>query len=109
MPTNRVAEDPLVNHMLVFEAMVDRLPEERVVVFIRRHPAASPHFARHDILGDPATTARWLVRDLGAARNAELIARADGRTPYLYDELRQGLFRLAVDGTELDPTAAPTR
>jgi hypothetical protein len=110
LPLNRVAEDRHANRILVFEALVDRLPEERVVVFIRPRPSIQPHFTLHDILGEPATTPRWLVRDLGPERNAQLIARADGRTPYLYDEARVEFVRLAPDGSSMgviDPLAGP--
>lgn len=110
LPMERVAKDQHANRILVFEALVDRLPEERVVVFIRPRPSIQPHFTLWDILGDPATTPRWLVRDLGPERNAGLIARADGRTPYLYDEARVEFVRLAPDGSSIgviDPLAEP--
>ena len=66
--------------------LVAALPDPRVVVFVRRAPAASPHFAVHDILGAPATTPTWIVRDVGPAGNAALLAAAGGRRPYVLDE-----------------------
>ncbi len=116
LPLNRVGDDPLVNRILVLEARLDRLPEERVVLFIRPDRRIQPHFTLHDILGAPATTDRWLVRDLGPERNARLIALADGRTPYLFDEFRHALLKLGPDGHPIadptpllsDSTATPT-
>lgn len=102
IPTGRVADDPLVNRILVLEARLDRLPERRIVLFIRPDRRVQPHYTLHDILGDPATTDRWMVRDLGAARNAQLIALADGRTPYLFDEFRHALVKLGPDGQPAD-------
>jgi hypothetical protein len=67
-------------------AMVAELPDDRVVVFVRRTRPMSTHFTVWDILGPPATTPTWIVRDLGDAKNAELIAAAEGRRPYLLDE-----------------------
>ena len=68
--------------------LISELPDPRAVVFVRRTSPMSPHFTLWDVLGDPATTPTWIVRDLGDARNAELIAVAGDRTPYLLDEVR---------------------
>ncbi len=73
------------------QVLVSELKDPRAVIFVRRLGAFSPHFTLWDILGDPATTPTWIVRDLGDARNAELIALAGGRTPYLLDEARMTL------------------
>lgn len=74
--------------------LIADLPEKRVVVFVRRTRPLSPHFTVWDILGPPATTPVWLVRDLGDAKNAELIALADGRRPYLLDEVSMTLSEI---------------
>jgi hypothetical protein len=66
--------------------LIAELPESRVVVFVRRNVPLSPHFTLWDIGGPPATTPVWVVRDLGDAKNAELVALADGRAAYLLDE-----------------------
>ncbi len=75
-------------------ALIAELPEDRVVVFVRRTRPMSTHFTVWDILGPPATTPIWIVRDLGDSRNAELIAAAEGRRPYLLDELTMTLSEI---------------
>src|SRR5690606_4562878 len=91
--------------ILVLEARLDRLPERRIVLFIRPDRRVQPHFTLHDILGDPATTDRWLVRDLGPEHNARLIALAGGRAPYLLEQFRHALPKPGPDGKPIeDPT-----
>ena len=75
--------------------MITELKDPRAVIFVRRNGPFSPHFTLWDILGDPATTPTWIVRDLGNARNAELVKVAGGRTPYLLDEGRMTLVLYA--------------
>jgi 4-amino-4-deoxy-L-arabinose transferase-like glycosyltransferase len=71
--------------------LIADLPDPRAVVFVRRTSPMSPHFTLWDVLGDPATTPTWIVRDLGDARNAELVALAGERKPYLLDEAQMTL------------------
>lgn len=75
-------------------ALIADLPEDRIVVFVRRTRPLSVHFTMWDILGPPASTPVWIVRDLGNAKNAELVAAADGRHPYLLDEATMTLTAL---------------
>lgn len=74
------------------QVLIGELPDPRAVVFVRRTGPMSPHFTLWDVLGDPARTPTWIVRDLGDSRNAELVALAGGRTPYLLDEARMTLL-----------------
>jgi len=83
--------------------MVATLPEERVVVFVRRTRPLSPHFTLWDIQGPPATTPVWILRDLGEAKNAELIAAADGRRPYLLDEAEMTIAPIPPNETPRVP------
>lgn len=71
--------------------LISELPDARAVIFVRRTGPMSPHFTLWDVLGDPATTPTWIVRDLGDVRNAELVALASERKPYLLDEARMTL------------------
>lgn len=82
---------------LVLEARLDALPADRVVIFIHRPRPMAAHRTLWDILGPPATTDRWIVRDLGDERNAALIALSDGRVPYRLDERTMRLERLSVE------------
>jgi hypothetical protein len=95
--TLRSARQQLTRHLIA------ELPEERVVVFVRRTRPLSPHFTLWDILGPPQATPVWIVRDLGEERNAELIALADGRRAYLLDEISMTIS--AVSGSSADATA----
>lgn len=71
------------------------LPDARVVVFVRGAGQLSPHFTLWDILGPPAKTDRWIVRDLGDRKNRELIAASDGRVPYVLDALSLTLTKIS--------------
>lgn len=73
------------------QVMVSELPDPHAVIFVRRNGPFSPHFTLWDILGDPAKTPTWIVRDLGDAKNRELLALAGGRHAYLLEEGRMTL------------------
>jgi 4-amino-4-deoxy-L-arabinose transferase-like glycosyltransferase len=96
--TKRVVHNLRSVRQQLARQLIAELPEERVVVFVRRDFPTSPHFTLWDIGGPSESTPVWVVRDLGDARNRELIALADGRRPYLLDE----------DSMTLSPIAAPT-
>lgn len=68
------------------QAIVRALPDPHAVIFVRRSEKRTPHFTLVDILGPPNSTPTWIVRDLGATENAQLIQRAGGRRPYMLDE-----------------------
>ena len=71
--------------MTAFRQAVERLPELKVIVFVRYGPDHDPH--RSLVTNEPDLQAAkaWLVHDLGD-RNARLLALAPERKPYLYDE-----------------------
>lgn len=75
--------------------LIAELPEERVLIFVRRTRPLSPHFTLWDVQGPPESTPVWIVRDLGEAKNAELIAAAAGRRPYVLDEVSMTLSAVA--------------
>lgn len=86
IPARRWHERLRSSRQLLARQLIAELPDQRAVIFVRRTSPMSPHFTLWDILGPPATTETWIVRDLGASRDAELVALADGRTPYILDE-----------------------
>ena len=71
---------------LALASYVERLPNPRAVIFVRRDDRLSPHFTVYDILGPPERTPTWIVRDLGSAENARLLQAAGDRRPWLFDE-----------------------
>jgi len=73
------------------QVLIADLADPRAVIFVRRTSPMSPHFTLWDVLGNPATTPTWIVRDLGDTRNAELVALAGERKPYLLDEAKMTL------------------
>jgi hypothetical protein len=77
-----------------FRALVRSIPEARAVVFVRYSPEHNPDASLID--NDPILdrARSWIVYDRGA-ENARLLAVARGRTPYLYDEAKGSLRRLA--------------
>jgi hypothetical protein len=79
--------------ILAFREKVDRLPEPKVIVFVRYSAAHNPH--RNLVVNEPdlRDMKAWIVHDLGD-RNDRLIARAPERIPYLYDERSRSFSRL---------------
>lgn len=82
---------------LTLDRLLDSLPSQRVVVFVRRSRPMAAHRALWEIYGPPLTTDRWVLRDLGDQSNAELLTFADGRTPYLLDERTMRLERFRAE------------
>lgn len=82
---------------MTLDRLLDSLPSPRVVVFVRRSRPMTAHRALWEMHGPPLTTDRWVVRDLGDERNAELLAFAAGRTPYLLDERTMRLEPLRAE------------
>jgi hypothetical protein len=95
LPMRRDQDQQHGAHQRMARDLIAGLPDPRAVVFVRRTSPMSPHFTLWDVLGDPATTPTWIVRDLGDARNAELVALAGERTPYLLDEVRMTIVPYA--------------
>ncbi len=95
LPEQRRHEEVRGARQRLTEALIADLENPRAVIFVRRVGAMSPHFTLWDVRGVPERTPTWIVRDLGDAQNAELIARAGDRVPYLLDEARMELHRLA--------------
>lgn len=91
LPARRWHEALRSSRQQLAQVLIAELPDSRAVVFVRRTGPMSPHFTLWDVLGDPATTPTWIVRDLGDARNAELVALAGERKPYLLDEAQMTL------------------
>jgi len=76
-------------------AAVDAIPPGRAIVFVRYPPSFDPHLGLTGNAPDFASAERWLVHDLGDARNAELCAAAPGRTPYRLDAATLRVDRLS--------------
>lgn len=69
-----------------FAVTLSQVPPGRGVVFVRYAPFHDANMTYVRNSADLAAERLWVVRDLGAAENARLLALAPGRTPYLYDE-----------------------
>ena len=106
IPARSAFERARASRPLLARELIADLPNERAVVFVRRSGPMSPHFTVWDILGPPEATPTWIVRDLGDARNAELVALAEGRTPYLLDEIPMTLSEWKPRA-EADATPVP--
>ena len=82
-----------------FAAMLDRIPDDRAIVFIRYAPDHSPHLSLVANEPDVQRARVWTVYDRGAD-NERLMRLAPDRVAYLYDEtpddrgLRRRLRRL---------------
>ena len=86
-----------------FASLVRRIPEPRAIVFVHygaKHPDGLS-FVRN--VADLDRAPVWTVYDRGA-ENARLLAIAPERVPYVYDEERWTLRRLATTA----PTQPPT-
>ena len=80
-------------YQLAFSEAVSKLPDARRIVFIRYAPR---HFVHTSLIAnhpDLANARTWLVYDRGA-EDAELMAIAPDRIPYLFDEQSGSLTRL---------------
>ena len=86
IPDRRWHERLRSSRQLLARQLIAELPDPHAVIFVRRTSPMSAHFTLWDILGPPATTPTWIVRDLGAGRDADLVALANGRRPYILDE-----------------------
>ena len=81
-------------YQLAFSEAVSTLPDARTIVFIRYAPR---HFVHTSLIANQADLANartWLVYDRGA-EDAELMALAPNRVPYLFDEQSGSLRRLS--------------
>lgn len=105
-PTQRVLKATPTARQRLAQLMIAELEDPRAVIFVRRSPALSPHFTLWDILGPPATTDTWILRDLGAAADRELLQSAGGRRPYLLDETTMTLVPWDPAGAEPAPHQA---
>ena len=76
-----------------FRSLVDSIPEQRAIVFVRYRPDHFPHHSLIDNDPDLAAAKTWIVYDRGP-ENALLVNVAAGRVPYLYDEASERLTRL---------------
>lgn len=86
-----------------FASLVGQIPEQRAVIFVRygeKH-LDGLSLVRNAAAADSARV--WTVYDRGAD-NARLLARAPGRTPYLFDETSWTMRRMRMTG---DSTARP--
>jgi hypothetical protein len=72
---------------------LSRIPESRAIVFVRYHPAHSPHYSVIENPPDYETARLWIVYDRGED-NERLLRLAPDRTPYLLDEGAGTLTRL---------------
>ncbi len=86
IPERRWHEQLRSARQLLAVELFRSLPDQHAVVFVRRTSPMSPHFTLWDVLGPPASTPLWVVRDLGPALNAQLMAQAEGRAAYVLDE-----------------------
>lgn len=86
------------------EILIAELEDPRAVVFVRRREPMNVHFTLWDILGPPETTPTWIVRDLGPTVNQLLVRRAEGRRPYILDEINMTL--LPMDTSAVAPVVA---
>lgn len=84
---------------LLFRSGVCALPPGGKIVFVRPHPAASPHHILVD--NDPRwqTSDTWIVREWKVELNRALMDAAPNRAPYLYDERAGWIARMNRDGT----------
>lgn len=76
-----------------FREGLGTLPAKKGVVFYHFSSAAGPH---HPILDNEPDLNRarfWIVRDLGAKNNLELIHMAPDRVPYVFDEATRRFMR----------------
>jgi hypothetical protein len=69
-----------------FQRLVQQIPDERAVVFVRYAPSSDVHLSLTNNEPDPASARVWAVHDLGAD-NLRLLQAAPDRVPYLYEEL----------------------
>jgi hypothetical protein len=80
--------------------MVNALPAEKAIVFVRYGPNHNPHMAF--VYNDPdlANAKRWIVYDRGP-ENLQLLKLAPGRVGYLYDEGNSAISQYGPDGKEM--------
>jgi hypothetical protein len=81
-------------YQLAFSEAASTLPDARTIVFIRYSPR---HFVHTSLIAnhaDLASARTWFVYDRGA-EDAELMALAPDRVPYLFDERSGTLMRLS--------------
>ena len=69
-----------------FNALLSSIHDERAVLFVRHSGMHNPHRAFVRNVADLDRERVWVVYDRGEAENARLLARAPGRTAYLFDE-----------------------
>jgi hypothetical protein len=83
-----------------FLSMVNALPAEKAIVFVRYGPNHNPHTAF--VYNDPdlANAKRWIVYDRGP-ENLQLLKLAPGRVGYLYDEGNSSISQYGPDGKEM--------
>jgi len=78
-----------------FRELVERIPEERAVVFVRYRPE---HYVHSSLIRNEPDLERarvWVVYDRGAD-NVRLQRLAPERKPYLYDEAARALLPLSA-------------
>jgi hypothetical protein len=76
-----------------FAIALATVPDSRAIVFVRYLP---DHDANVQLVRNSAhldAERLWVVRDLGAAENARLLAMAPTRVPYMYFERTERIFR----------------
>ena len=95
----RPGQDARHSFQATFAAKVARLAGPRTIVFIRYAPTHQPNFSLIANASDLANARTWLVYDRGA-ENAELIARAPDRVPYLFDQATYTFTRLTAPSHE---------
>lgn len=82
-----------------FAIALRAVPDARAVVFVRYRP---DHDANEQLVRNSAhldAERVWVVRDLGPAENARLLALAPARVPWVYDEAAERVIRYPVPGS----------